>query len=132
MSESNLKKTNEKIAEGVTEGFQKIEDGVVGGYKKIEDGVVGGYKKIENGVVEGFNKMTDKFVDKFLTHEGETVEDAKKRLENEQAAREAAGKGKIENRTKMGTGTDIGQESIKASQEIARASIEASKNAGKH
>lgn len=46
MSESNLKKTNKKIAEGVTEGFQKIEDGVVGGYKKIEDGVVGGYKRL--------------------------------------------------------------------------------------
>ena len=80
MSEFNLKKTNEKIAEGVTEGFRKIEDSVVGGYKKIED-----------GVVEGFSKITDKFVDKFLTHEGESVEDAKKRLENEQAAREAAG-----------------------------------------
>lgn len=39
--------------------------------------------------------MTDKFVDKFLTHEGETVEDAKKRLENEQAAREAASMDKI-------------------------------------
>ena len=58
MSESNLKKANEKIAESVTEGFQKIEDGVVGAYKKVEAG----------------------FVDKFLTHEGESVEDAKKRL----------------------------------------------------
>lgn len=27
----------DKIAEGVTEGYQKIEDGVVEGYKKIED-----------------------------------------------------------------------------------------------
>ena len=97
MSESKLKKANEKIAEGVTEGFEKIEDGVVGGYKKIEDGVVGGYKKIENGVVEGFSKMTDKFVDKFLTHEGESVEDAKKCLANERAAREAAGKEAIKN-----------------------------------
>ena len=101
MPESNLKKTNEKIAEGVTEGFQKIENGVVGGYKKIEDGVVGGYKKIENGVVEGFTKMTDKFVDKFLTHEGETVEDVKNRLENEQAAREAASMDKIKKHTKF-------------------------------
>lgn len=119
MSESNLKKANEKIAEGVTEGFQKIEDGVVGGYKKIED-----------GVVEGFSKMTDKFVDKFLTHEGESVEDAKKRLENEQAAREAASKEAVENQVMAGTGSDIGRASVKASQEIARASIEASKNAG--
>ena len=32
----------EKIAEGVTEGYQKIEDGVVTGYKKIEGGIVVG------------------------------------------------------------------------------------------
>lgn len=120
MSESNLKKANEKIAEGVTEGFRKIEDGVVGGYKKIED-----------GVVEGFSKMTDKFVDKFLTHEGESVEDAKKRLEEEQAAREAASKETAQKQSVAGIGTDIGSASIKVSQEIARASIEASKNAGK-
>ncbi|MBD5508278.1 MAG: hypothetical protein HDR05_09600 [Lachnospiraceae bacterium] len=69
MSDSKLKKVNEKIAEGVTSGYKKIEDGVVGGYKKIEGGVVGAYKKVEDG-----------FVDKFLTHEGESVEDAKKRL----------------------------------------------------
>lgn len=81
MSESKLMKANDKIAESV-----------VGGYKKIEEGVVGGYKKIEDGVVSGFNKVTDKFVDKYLTHEGETVEDAKKRLAKEQEARqEAAG-----------------------------------------
>ena len=59
---------------------KKIEKGVVGGYKKIEEGVVSGYKKIENGAVEGFGKITDKFVDQFLTKEGETVEEAKKRL----------------------------------------------------
>ena len=44
----------DKIAEGVTEGYQKIEDGVVSGYKKLEDGVVGGYKKIETGDLLGF------------------------------------------------------------------------------
>lgn len=76
MAKSKLVQANEKIAEGV-----------VGGYKKIEEGVVGGYKKIEEGVVGGFTKMTDKFVDSFLTHEGESVEDAKKRLAEEQAAR---------------------------------------------
>ncbi len=73
---SVLKETNEKIA-----------NGVVGGYKKIENGVVGGYKKIENGVVEGYKKIENKFVDAFLTREGETVEDAKKRLSTESAAR---------------------------------------------
>lgn len=65
---------------------KKIEKAVVGGYKKIEDGVVGGYKKIENGVVGGFNKMTDKFVDNYLTADGESVEEAKKRLSAEQKA----------------------------------------------
>lgn len=50
---------------------------MVGGYKKIEDSVVGTYKKVE-----------DAFVGKFLTHEGESVEEARKRLEAEQAARE--------------------------------------------
>ena len=60
---------------------EKIEETVVGGYKKIEEGVVGGYKKIEDGVVGGFNKITDAFVGKFLTREGETVEEARRRLE---------------------------------------------------
>ena len=58
MAKSKFVKANEKIA-----------DVVVGGYKKMEEGVVGAYKKVEDG-----------FVDQFLTHEGETVEDAKKRL----------------------------------------------------
>lgn len=68
MAKSKLVEVNEKIAENV-----------VGGYKKIEEGVVGGYKKI-----------ADKFVDNFLTQEGETVEDAKERLAAEQKAREEA------------------------------------------
>jgi len=63
----------EKIAKTVTEGYQKIEDGVVEGYKKIED-----------GVVEGFGKVSDKFVEKLFTKEGETVEEAKKRLSGEE------------------------------------------------
>ena len=82
MATSKLEKANEKIA-----------DAVVGGYKKIEDGVTGAFKKVEDG-----------FVGKFLTHEGETVEDAEKRLAEEQAQREAA----------------------------ASVSVEASENAGKH
>ena len=66
MAKSKLVKVNEKIAEGV----------------------VGRYKKIENGVVGGFNKISDKFVDNFLTKEGESVEEAKERLAKEQNARE--------------------------------------------
>lgn len=66
---SKFVETNEKIAEAVVEG-----------YKKIEDGVVGGYKKIEKGAVDGFAKVTDKCVEKMFAKEGETVEEAKKRL----------------------------------------------------
>lgn len=47
--------------------------------------MVGGYKKIEESVVDGFGKVTDHFVEKFFAHEGESVEEAKKRL-NAQAA----------------------------------------------
>lgn len=94
----------EKISESVTDGYQKIEDKFTGkfleedgslktgkageavteGYKKIEDGVVEGYKKIEQGVVDGFGKVCDKFVEKLFTKEGETVEDAKKRMSGEE------------------------------------------------
>lgn len=62
------------------EANEKIAEGVVNGYKKIEDGVVGGYKKIETGVVEGFGKVTDKCVEVLFAKDGESVEDAKKRL----------------------------------------------------
>ena len=58
MAKSRLAKVNEKIAETVVEGYQKIEDGVVG----------------------GFNRMTDRFVDSFLTKEGETVEQVRERI----------------------------------------------------
>ena len=69
---SKLVEANEKIAEVVVEG-----------YKKIEEGVVEGYKKIEKSAVDGFNKVTDKCVEKLFTKEGETVEEAKKRLTGE-------------------------------------------------
>ena len=94
----------EKIADNVTETYQKIEDKfserflekdgslktgkigetVVEGFKKIEDGVVDGYKKIEDGVVDGFGKVNDKFIEKLFTKEGETVEEAKKRLSGDE------------------------------------------------
>lgn len=69
MAESKLKKANDKLAEAVTDGYKKIEKGVVGGYKKIEHGVVGGYTKME-----------DRFIDRFLAKDGETVEEARERL----------------------------------------------------
>lgn len=73
MAKSKLVKANEKIAETVVGGYKKVEETVVGGYKKIEETVVGGYKKME-----------DAFVNRYLTHEGETVEEAKARLCAEQ------------------------------------------------
>lgn len=58
MAKSKLVKINEKIADNVTGGFKKIEESVVGGYTKIEDA----------------------FVQRYLMHDGETVEEAKKRI----------------------------------------------------
>lgn len=101
---SAFTKANEKIAKGVTEGMHKIENGVVGGYKKIEDAftekflnedgsmktgkistaVTEGYKKVESTIVEGFEKVTDKCVEKLFAKEGESVEDARKRLSGKQ------------------------------------------------
>ena len=61
MAKSKLIKANEKIAEKVTDTFEKIEDAVVGGYAKIEDA----------------------FIDRYLTKDGETIEEAKKRLKSQ-------------------------------------------------
>ncbi len=72
MAKSKLVAANEKIAEKVTGGYRKIENAVVGGYRKIEDAVVGGYDKIE-----------DAFVERYLTHDNETAEEAKKRLQEQ-------------------------------------------------
>ena len=69
MAKSNFVKANEKIAETVTGGCRTIETAVVGGYRKIEGTVVDGYRRVENA-----------FVDRYLTHGGETVEEAKQRL----------------------------------------------------
>ncbi len=52
---------------------------------KSAEKVVGGYKAVENAVTGGYKKVEDKFVDKFLRKDGETVEDAKVRIEREQA-----------------------------------------------
>ena len=71
----------EEVADGAVKGYKKIETGVVTGYKKIETGVVNGYKKIETGVVEGFGKVVDKCVETLFAKEGETVEEAKARLQ---------------------------------------------------
>ena len=76
MAKSKLIKANEKIAVGVTTGFQKMSDGVTSGFQKMSDGVVKGYKRIE-----------DAFVDRYLTKDGETIAKAKARLNAEETAR---------------------------------------------
>lgn len=69
MAKSKLVKANEKIAETVVKGYKTVENAVVNGYKTVENGVTGAYGKIE-----------DKFIDRYLTREGETLEEAKARL----------------------------------------------------
>lgn len=71
MAKSRLVEVNGKIADGVKSGYKKVEGTVVGSYKKVEDAFVGGYKKIE-----------DAFVDRYLTKDGETIEEAKERIKN--------------------------------------------------
>ena len=78
--EHDMSGIDPEFAEEVAEAAAK---GTVGGYKKIENGVVSGYKKIEEGAVSGFNKVNDKCVEKLFAKEGESVEDAKKRLRGE-------------------------------------------------
>lgn len=76
--------TAQAAAEATATGYKKVENGVVTGYKKIEDGVVAGYKKMESGVVAGFNKVTDKCVEVLFAKEGESVEEAKARLQGKE------------------------------------------------
>ena len=55
-------------------------------------------RKLRRGAVGGFQKVEDWFVAKYLTHEGETVEEAKERLAAEQAAREESARAETEKR----------------------------------
>ena len=64
----------------VEKAYKAIEQGVVDTYEKIEDAVVSGYKKVEQGAVTSFQKISDKFVEKFFSREGESVEETKERL----------------------------------------------------
>lgn len=59
---------------------KKIEEAVAGTYKKIENGVVGAYKRVENNAVGAYKSIEDKLADEFLRKDGETIEEAKKRL----------------------------------------------------
>ena len=58
---SKIVEVNEKIAEEVTSGFSKIQD----------------------GVVEGFSKIEESFINRYLKRDGESVAEAKERLQKE-------------------------------------------------
>ena len=53
----------------------------VAAYKAVEEGVVGAYKAVEKGAVDAYRKVEDTMVDKLFRREGETVEQAKERLQ---------------------------------------------------
>lgn len=62
---------------------KNIEKAVVTAYKKIETSVVDAYKKVEKSATGAYGKIEDRFVDKFFRKDGETVEEAKNRLNRE-------------------------------------------------
>lgn len=53
----------------------------VAAYKAVEEGVANAYKAVEKGAVEAYHKVEDAFVDKLFRRDGETVEEAKDRLQ---------------------------------------------------
>lgn len=57
-----------------------VETVVVNGYHKLQDSVVGVYNKVQDTVVNGYLKTEDFFVEHLFTQQGETVEEAKMRL----------------------------------------------------
>ena len=69
---------------------------IMGANKKIENAVVGSYKKVEEAVVGGYKKIEDKFVDTFLKKDGETIEEAKERVRDEQKQLEKQNNARIE------------------------------------
>lgn len=72
MAKNKIGQANRKIAKAVTVGYKRTERFFVNGYKKIEHGAVSIYRRIE-----------DWFVEKFLTRENETVEEAKARMKKD-------------------------------------------------
>jgi hypothetical protein len=92
---------------------------IVKANEKITETVVGGYKKIESTVVGAYTKIEDRFVDQYLTHDNETVAEAKARLKQEQAERETAGAVKMEEQ--KAAHSDVAESSLKKAQEAGAA-----------
>ena len=80
MSVEEFKQVNKKIESAVVSGYKTVEEAVVKGYKAVESGTVKGYKTIESTVVGAYKSIEDSFVDSFLREDGETVEEAKARI----------------------------------------------------
>ena len=59
----------DSIANVVTSTYYKVEDFFVGSYEAVEDFFVGAYEAVEN-----------QFIEWFFLKEGETIEEAKDRL----------------------------------------------------
>ena len=53
---------------------------IVRANKKKKKRVVGAFEKIEKTVVGGYTKIEDAFVDRYLTKDGESIEEAKERI----------------------------------------------------
>ncbi len=51
--------------------------------KRIEKKVTCAFEKIEGAVISGYTKIEDAFVDRYLIRDGESVEEAKRRLRSE-------------------------------------------------
>ena len=56
---------------------------IVTANEKITEKVVAAYEKVEDTVVAGYTKIEDAFVDRYLTRDGETVQEAKERLRSQ-------------------------------------------------
>lgn len=56
---------------------------LVNANKKLEEKVTGTFGAIQDRVVSGYTKLEDAFVGRYLTRDGESVEEAKARLKRE-------------------------------------------------
>lgn len=56
---------------------------IVAANEKIAEKVLTTYERVEGAVVAGYTKIEDTFVARYLTKDGETVQEAKERLRNQ-------------------------------------------------
>ena len=66
---------------GLADSRDEIAKDVTDAYGSIESGVVGAYEEVEENAVSGFERICDGFIEKFFAKNGESVEEAKDRLE---------------------------------------------------